>query len=87
MAGGGADNIFIKTCLAHQLLRFYAVLSRILFKVQVVEQSYVGPKISLIAIAKLVGKVAHNTLYGQGVAQMKGLLIIFCQECPGVITC
>ena len=65
VAGSGADNVFIYTVLAHQLLRFYAVFLGIQLKIQVMQQAYDAPVFLLVCIAKLLGKVTHNAFYSQ----------------------
>ena len=76
VAGSGADNAFVYAVLAHQLLRFYAVLFGIQLKIQVVQQAYYAPVFLLVCIAKLLGKVTHNTFYSKSVTQVKGFLVI-----------
>ena len=71
VACGGADYPLVKPGFAHDFLAFYAVLLRELLKVKVVQKPDHAPKFRFIAIAKLVGKIFHNSGNNFRVLKMK----------------
>ena len=56
-----------------------------LLEVQVVEQAHDGPELRLLPIAQLPGEPAHHVLHRDGVAQVKGLLVVLRQQVPGLL--
>ena len=78
---------FIQPLSPHDFLGFYAVLFRILFKIQIVEQPHDSPEIHLIFIAQLLCKVSHNTFHGLRMLQMEFVLIVSGQKLPGFFPC
>ena len=86
MADHGVDQPFLNAPLTQNLLLLDAVLLRILLKIQIMQQPHQAPELFLIAIAQLPGEIAHHALNNLGVLQMKGVLIVFCQQCPGFIS-
>ena len=82
VAGRGMDGRLVHTRLAHQLLRFDAVLLRELLKIQIVQQSDRRPEIGLAAVAELFGIPAHDRLDRQRVLKVKMILIVFCEQHP-----
>ena len=84
VAGCGMDEALIQTALAHDLLRADAVLVRIAFKVQIMQQTDNAPKVHLVPIAELLRKIAHDTLDRSGMMQMEWILIEFRQQRPSL---
>ena len=81
------DQPLLQAPLPHDLLLLDAVLLRVPLKIQVVQQANQPPEIGFLAVAQLLGKVAHDALHDLGVLQMKGVLIVFRQQLPGFLSC
>ena len=87
VAGGRVDDFRFQPCLLHQLLTFDAVLLRILFKVQIVQQPDDSPEVLLLAVAKLSGKTAHHLFHRPAVAQVEGILIVLLEQLISLWLC
>ena len=71
----------------HDLTHLDAVLLRVALEVQVVQQPRLGPERRLLPVTQLPGEPAHDGLHRQGVAQVKGLLIILPEQGQCLLPC
>ena len=79
------DQPLVEIPLAHDLLRLDAVLIGIALKIQIMQQADNAPEIHLVAVAELLREIAHNALDRAGMMQMKRILVILRQQCPGFL--
>ena len=80
MAHHGVDQRLVRPRRPEQFRRLLTVLVRPLFKVDVVEEARQGPEAGLLPIAQLLGVPAHHALHGQGMENVKGLLVVLAQQ-------
>ena len=87
VAGSRVDQALVYALFPHDLLRFDAVLLRILFKIQIVQQAGIRPEVGFFLITKLPGHPAHHALHRHRVAQMERFLIVFGEQGPSFFPC
>jgi hypothetical protein len=76
VAAHSMDELWVQPQLCHDLHFLDAVLLWVLFKVQVVEQTYSLPELLFVPIAQLFRKITHDRLHSNGVLNVKGLLVV-----------
>ena len=85
VADDGVDQRGVRAASLQQFPDLDAMRVGPLFKIQVVKQADLTPKLRLFSIAQRIGKPAHYGLDRQGVAEMKRLLVVFLQQVPGLL--
>ena len=71
----------------HDLTHLDAVLLRVALEVQVVQQPRLGPERRLLPVTQLPGEPVHDGLHRQGMAQVKGLLVILPEQGQRLLPC
>ena len=77
VAGRCMDQPFIQPPFPHDLLGFFAMLVRVLFKIQIVEQTHQAPEVFFFRISQCAGKMPHGPFHRQGMAQVERVFIKF----------
>ena len=83
----GMNQPGIQSQLLHNRHFLDAVLFRILFKIQVVQQTHSLPERFFVPVTQFFGKVAHDCFNGQCMLNMKRLFIVLLEQsqCFGAI--
>ena len=85
VGANGVNHLRTGIDLSQQLRRLDAVLLGVAFKVHVVEKTAQTPEVRVFAL--LLRIPAHNALNGQGVENVKRLLIVFLQQGKRLLPC
>ena len=85
MRADGVNHLRAGVDLGQQVRRFDAVLLGVAFKVHIMQKAAQTPEVRVLAL--LLRIPAHNALNGQGVENVKRLLIVFLQQRKRLLPC
>ena len=76
----GVDDAFVDTGFLQQLGRFFAVLFRPHFEIDIVKYSADFPEIGVFSVTQFFGQIFHDTADGDAVMDVERILVVFFQK-------